>query len=354
MTLPAPSEPIIEPELEIVDSHHHLWCFSDAEVGSMEKDAAIATRGLGQTLRCSGYGRYLFDEFMADLQSGHNVRASVFVQAFSMYRATGPEELRSVGEVEFVNGVAAMGASGLFGDVRPCAGIVGGADLALGEAVEDVLLAHIQAGGGRYRGVRPGNHYDADPSILGGWGVPHLLLDARFRTGVARLAPLGLLFEVMVLEPELPDVIDLAHAFPDTRIVLDHVGTPIGIGRYAGWREERFPIWHRNIRALSRCDNVVIKLSGLGTPFGGFDCFLADPPCTSAQLAEEWRPYIESCIEAFGAQRSMFASNFPPDASSASYPVLWNSFKRITADYSTDDKVALYSGTATRVYQLEI
>jgi predicted TIM-barrel fold metal-dependent hydrolase len=354
MTPRVASEPIIEPDLPIIDTHHHLWFHSEAMVARNEGSEAIAIRYMAIMQRRTGNLRYLFDELMADLQSGHNVRASVYVNAYSMYRTTGPDELKSVGEVEFVNGVAAMGASGLFGDVRPCAGIVGGADLALGEAVEDVLVAHIQAGGGRYRGVRTVNHYDDDPALLGGHGTPHLLLDAKYRSGVSRLKPLGLLLEVMVLEPQLPELLDLVRAFPETQIVIDHVGAPVGIGRYAGQREERFPIWRENMRLLSQCDNTVIKLGGLGIPFGGFACCLADPPCPSEQLAQEWKPYIETCIELFGVDRSLFESNFPADACSTSYPVLWNAFKRITSGASDEEKAALYSGTATRVYRLEL
>jgi predicted TIM-barrel fold metal-dependent hydrolase len=216
-----------------------------------------------------------------------------------------------------------------------------------------VLTAHIQAGGGRYRGVRSGALYDEDVSLLGG-GRPHVLLDPQFRAGFSRLAPLGLVFDALVLEPQLADVTDLARAFPETQIVLEHVGAPVGTGSYAGRREERFPIWGENIRNLSNHPNVAVKLGGLGIPFGGFDSLLADPPFSSAQLAEEWRPYIETCIEAFGADRCMFESNFPPDAAAAAYPVLWNAFKRITAGASDDEKRALYSGTATRIYRIEL
>jgi predicted TIM-barrel fold metal-dependent hydrolase len=319
----------------------------------MEAAESIAARMLAPMYRRSA--RYLFDEFMADLRSGHNVRASVFVDAHAMYRASGPVEMRSLGEVEFVNGVAAMAASGLFGDLRPCAAIVGGVDLCIGDAVEDVLVAHIQAGGGRYRGVRSGVVYDDDPEILGaGMGQPHLLHHSAFRRGFKQLERFGLSFDAFVLEPQLPDVIDLARAFPETQIVLNHVGVPVGVGRFAGRREERFPIWRERIETLSKCANVVVKLGGLGIPFPGFDSYLSDPPATSEQLAEEWRPYIETCIEAFGVDRCMFESNFPPDSAACSYAVLWNAFKRLATDASEGEKLALFSGTATRIYRLEM
>jgi L-fuconolactonase len=351
------AEPIIEPQLPIVDAHHHLYFLPEATLVAMESQETGATRSLLPTFRRNA--RYLFDEFMADLGSGHNVRASVHVDAEAMYRASGPEAMKSVGEVEFINGIAAMAASGVFGEVKVCAGIVGGVDLRLGDTVEEVLAAHIQAGGGRYRGIRCGGitAYDEDPSVLGivgSGGVPHLLLDPKFRAGFRWLHKLGLSFDAWLLEPQLPELIDLARTFPETQIILNHAGAPVGMGRYTGEREKRFPRWRENIRALSTCANVAVKLGGLGQAVGGFKSFMSTPPATSSQLADEWNPYIETCIEAFGAHRCMFESNFPVDSASCSYPVLWNTFKRLTAGASKDEKTALFSGTAIRAYRLDI
>jgi len=354
MTSQTLAEPIIEPQLPIVDAHHHLYFLPEAVLTAMEAQDNISARALAPVFRRQP--RYLFDELMADLTSGHNVRASVHIDAEAMYRVSGPEAMKSVGEVEFVNGVAAMAASGLFGEVKACAGIVGGGvDLRLGDTVEEVLTAHIRAGGGRYRGIRgPGLVYDEDSTILGaGAGVPHLLLDAAFRRGFKRLSQFGLSFDAWLFEPQLPELIDLARAFPETPIILNHTGTPMGVGRYAGKRAERFPIWRDNIRTLSRCANVAVKLGGLGIPYGGFKSYLSTPPATSSQLAEEWKPYIETCIEAFGADRCMFESNFPIDAAVGTYAVLWNAFKRLAAGASKEEKAALFSGTATRVYRLK-
>jgi predicted TIM-barrel fold metal-dependent hydrolase len=345
-------EPIIEPHLRIVDAHHHLWFLPEAVLAAMELRDCIATRSLAPVSRT--HARYLFDEFLADASSGHNILATVFIEARAMYRASGPEAMRSVGEVEFANGVAAMAASGLFGDIKVCAGIVGGIDLRLGDAIEEVLTEHIQAGGGRYRGVRSGPiAYDEDETILGPT-PPHLLLDGRVRAGLQRLQKLGLSFDAFVLEPQLPELIDLAQGVPEVQIILNHVGTPLGVGRYLGQRDERFPVWRENMRALSRCSNVAVKLGGLGLPFCGFKSFMAHPSATSEELAGEWRPYIETSIEAFGANRCMFESNFPVDAGTCSYSVLWNAFKRLTAGSSSEEKAALFSGTASRVYRLEI
>jgi predicted TIM-barrel fold metal-dependent hydrolase len=349
-------EPIIDADLPIIDAHHHLCFLPESILAEMEKHEGSTTRSLIPTFRRNA--RYLFDEYMTDLGTGHNIRASVHVDAEAMYRATGPEAMKSVGEVEFINGVAAMSASGLFGEVRVCAGIVGGIDLRAGNSVEEVLRAHIQAGGGRYRGVRCGGimAYDEDPSVLGvvgSGGVPHLLLDPQFRAGFGQLHKCGLSFDAWLLEPQLPELIDLARSFPDTQIILNHAGAPVGVGRYAGKREDRFPYWRESIRTLATCPNMTVKLGGLGQAVGGFSSFMSTPPATSVQLATEWEPYIETCIEAFGANRCMFESNFPVDSATCTYPVLWNAFKRLVAGASRHEKAALFSGTAARIYRLE-
>ncbi len=347
-------EQILEPDLPIVDAHHHLWFRSPAFLEQIKKARGVVPPMLAPTfLR---HARYLFDEFMADVKTGHNIRASVFVDARLMYRASGPEAMKSVGEVEFVNGIAAMGASENFGGIRVCAGIVGGGiDLAMGDAVEEVLATRVNAGNGRYRGVRQHVAYDPDPDVLGGvHGHPHMLRDEKFRAGFRRLAAFGLVFDAHVHDDQLPDVIDLARSIPDVPIVLEHVGTPVAVGSYAARRAARFDAWRTNIRTLAGCANVTVKLGGLGMPFNGLRNPLTDPRGTSTELAEQWRPYIETCIEAFGASRAMFESNFPVDSMTCSYPVLWNTFKRITSGASQDEKHALYYGTAARVYRLDL
>lgn len=341
-------EAILEPELPIVDPHHHLW------------DRRMLPPAPGPehpfTTAIKPAQRYLLDELLADTGSGHNVVATVFLECRAFYKADGPVEMRCVGETEFVNGVAAMSASGLYGDTRACAGIVGNADLTLGDAVKPVLEAHVRVGGGRFRGIRNSASWDPDTEVLGPLNriqKGHYLRD-DFRAGFKHLAPMGLSFDAWMLEPQLPDLTDLARAFPDTPIVLDHVGTPIGRGGYTGRLEERFPIWRDNIRELAKCPNVVVKLGGLAMAFCNFPSFLAEPRVPSEQLAKEWGPYIETCIEAFGAERCMFESNFPVDMGSCTYAVLWNAFKRLASGASADEKTALFSGTAKRVYRLEL
>jgi predicted TIM-barrel fold metal-dependent hydrolase len=352
MSAPRPVEDILEPDLPIVDPHHHLW----DRRGALPAPPAdpSAEHGFTRVLRMAP--RYLLDELLADTGSGHNVVATVFVECRAMWREDGPPELRPVGETEFVNGVAVMSASGTYGRTRACAGIVGHVDLRLPpETVDRVLKAHLAAGGGRFRGIRQGGAFHADPAVLGplhGRVPEGLFSTPEFRAGFARLAPNGMSFEAWVLEPQLPDVIALARAFPDTTIVLDHVGTPLGVAGYAGRREERFDTWRQGIRMLAECPNVNVKLGGLAMVYCNFPSFLSEVPASSEQLGREWRPYIDACIDAFGASRCMFESNFPVDMGSCSYPTLWNAFKRIAAGRSAEEKRDLFAGTANRVYRL--
>ena len=236
-------------------------------------------------------------------------------------RATGPEAFRPVGEVEFANGVAAMSASGGYGTAAICAGIVSHVNLLLGDAAKPVLEAEIAAGNGRFRGIRHSSAWDADPAVAGMYATrpKGLLLDPTFRKGFACLAPLGLSFDAWLFHPQIGELTDLARAFPDTKIVLDHCGGPIGIGRYAGRREEMFPVWQASIQEIAKCPNVVVKLGGLAMCLLGYDFHLRPKPPSSEEAAAAWRPYIETCIEAFGPERAMFESNFPPDKGQCSY-----------------------------------
>jgi len=345
------SEAILEPELPIVDPHHHLW----DRPTEILRNLPPSTHGFMEIIRRTP--RYLFDELLADLRSGHNIVATVYMECGAMYRADGPRDLACVGETEFVNGVAAMSASGLYGAVRACAGIVGHVDLRLGGNAEDVLRSHIAAGHGRFRGIRQSCSFDADANVLGPLAgrVPEgLYRDAKFREGFAVLQRLGLSFDAWLLEPQLPELIDLARAFPDTVIVLDHVGTPLGIAAYDGRRDERFGTWQKNIRELAACANVAVKLGGLAMPFAGFPWSYDKPPKSSEELAKAWKPYIDECVAAFGPKRSMFESNFPVDRFSCDYATLWNALKRCAGGYSAEEKTAMFSGTAKRVYRLEI
>ena len=322
-------EEILDPARPIVDPHHHLW-----------------DRG-GQ--------RYLIEEMAQDIASGHNILATVYVEARSMYRAGGPEALRPVGEVEFANGVAAMSASGGYGAAQINAGIVSHVNLLLGDRAKPVLEAEIVAGNGRFRGIRHSSAWDAEPEVAGMYATrpKGLLLDPTFRKGFACLAPLGLSFDAWLFHPQIGELADLARAFPDTKIVLDHCEGPVGRGRFAGKREETFAVWKASIQEIAKSGNVVVKLGGLAMCLLGYDFHLRPNPPSSEQCAAAWRPYIETCIEAFGPNRAMFESNFPPDKGQCSYQVIFNAFKRLAAQYSETEKTALFSKTATDFYRLK-
>src|SRR5579862_9764412 len=324
----AAPEPILDPDLPIVDPHHHLWL----------RDGHV----------------YLLDELLADLNTGHNVVATVFEECHSMYRADGPPEMRPVGETEFVAGIGAMSASGNYGATRVAAGIVGAADLTLGDRVEPILLAQLRAGGGRFRGVRHSAGWDASP-IIGNSRPdmqPGLYQRADFRAGLARLAALGLSFDAWVYHPQLNDVVDLARAFPSLPIVMGHVGGFLGYGPYAGRHAEEFARWRQAMAALATCPNVVVKLGGMVNRGAAYDFHSAAAPPTSETMAAAWRPFVETCIELFGARRCMFESNFPVDKMAVGYAALWNACKRLAAGASPAEKRQLFAGTAARIYRL--
>ena len=328
-------EAIIEPDLPIIDPHHHFW---DRSTTSWYRSK-----------------RYLLDELLADTGSGHNIKATVYIECRSMWRPDGPVALRPVGETEFVNGLSAMSASGLYGETRAAAAIVGFADLTLGADVKPVREAHVAAGGGRFRGIRHSASWDASDAIRNGQSNPsqHILMEDRFREGLAQLAPLGLSFEAWFYHHTLPDFIDLAGAFPETTFVLNHCAGPLGIGPYAGHRDAVFEQWQAHMAELAQHQNVNVKLGGLQMDVNGFAWHERDQPPGSEELAEATAPYYRHCIEHYGASRCMFESNFPVDNLSCSYPVLWNAFKRIASACSDSEKTALFHDTAARVYRID-
>ena len=325
-------EETLEPDLPICDPHHHLWEFRHDRVA-----------------HC-----YLLNEILADVNSGHNVVSTVFIECGAMYKTSGPEAMRVLGETEFANGVAAMSASGLYGEARIVAGIVGTADLKLGRGAGAVLDGQIAVAGGRFRGIRHQATWDASDEVPNGRNVskPHTFLDPTFREGFAELAPRQLSFEGWCFHPQIPELTDLARAFPETTIILNHFGGPVGIGPYAGKQDEYFADWQRDISELAGCPNVVAKLGGINMELNGFGWHEMARPPTSEELMQATRRFYEHTIEAFGVERCMFESNFPVDMVTCSYNVLWNSFKRLTADYTAAEKAALYHDTANRVYRL--
>ncbi|WP_411288931.1 amidohydrolase family protein [Phenylobacterium sp.] len=324
------TEEVLEPDLPICDPHHHLWDFPTS--------------------------RYLLPELLADIGQGHRVESTVFVECTAFYSAHRREGFQYVGETEFVAGVAAMADAGRYGPVRACAGIVGRAALDQGASVADVLDDHVRAGGGRFRGIRHSGAWDPSPDVDNSHTRPPqgLYGQADFREGFAQLAPRGLSFEAWQFHPQLAEVTALARAFPQTPIMLDHCGGPLGIGPYAGRRDEVFAGWARDIGELATCPNVWVKLGGLGMAICGFGFHKRQVAPTSAELADAWRPYLETCLEAFGPARGMFESNFPVDRVSCSYGVLWNALKRVASGCSADEKAQLFRDNAVNFYKLDL
>lgn len=323
------TEAILEPELKIVDPHHHLWDRQD--------------------------NRYLFHDLLSDMNAGHNVVSTVFVQCRTMLRADGPAALAPLGEVEFVTGIAAMSASGIYGSARACAGIVAGADLQLGDQVTPVLELMARSAGGRLRGVRNPVVWHSSPDVQSSTASPPpkgLMADTAFRKGVVQLGLLGLSLDVWAYHTQLGEIYELAKANPRVTVIVDHFGGPVGVGPHAADMSEMFKQWRAGIALVASLPNTVIKMGGAGMPVFGIRFDQAPTPPASEQLAIAWRAYFETCVELFGADRCMFESNFPVDKGMFSYHVLWNGFKRLAKDCSAAEKTALFSGTAERVYRL--
>ncbi len=320
-------EEAIEPGLPICDPHHHFWDRPD--------------------------GRYFLDELLRDTSSGHNVAQTVFIECHSMYRQSGPPELQSVGEVEFVQGIAAQSASGQYGPTVVAGSIVGNADLMLGDAVTPVLEALSVAGSGRFRGIRCTAAWDASPEVTTARAnAAGMLAEQKFREGAACLQRMGLSYDAILYHPQLLELADFARALPDLTIILNHAGRPLGIGPYAGRRDELMDGWRQGIDAVAECPNVVVKVGGLGNPISGFDWHERPFPPGSREVAQAAAPYYLYCIEKFGPDRCMFESNFPVDKQSYSYTVCWNVFKRLTRDFSVDEQADLFHNTAARAYRL--
>jgi L-fuconolactonase len=328
-------EPPREPDLPICDPHHHFWDFRAERLP---------------------YQRYLLHELVADIQSGHNVRTTVFVEARAMYRADGPEELRPVGEVEFVQGLAAASASGLYGPSRAAAAIVGHANLNLGERVAPVLEALQAASPNRFRGIRHSVTWDPHPELEN--TAAHVregqLASDQFRAGARVLARMGFSLEAWLWFPQLPELADFARALPDLPIVLNHIGGLVRVGPYANRDEEVTATWRTGIAAVAACPNVTVKLGGIGMPRTGFDWHERSTPIGSEELSASMAPWMTYCIEQFGPTRCMFESNFPVDKVSYSYNVLYNAFKRLSSAYSPSERAALFHDTATRVYRIAV
>jgi|TARA_Y100000310_G_scaffold343800_1_gene453109 predicted TIM-barrel fold metal-dependent hydrolase len=321
------TEEIIEPERPIVDTHHHLW-----KTPSM-------------------WGTYVLDDLWADTGSGHNIEKTVFIDCHSSYRQNGPDHLKPIGETEYVAAVAAESAKQP--DKATIAGIVSFANMTLGDAVEEVLQAHEEAGNGLFRGIRHAGPHDTTGTLTNpGSRQPTPYGREDFGLGVKTLGKLGYTYDTWHFFHQNQDYLQLARAVPDTAMILDHFGTPLGVGAYAGKQDEIFEQWQKDIKEISGCPNVVAKLGGLAMPDNGFGWDRNEKPPTSNEFAEAQKRYYLHTIECFGPERCMFESNFPVDRLSVSYQVMWNGMKKIVMDFSDAEKQAMFYGTAARVYRL--
>ncbi len=321
------TETAIEPELEIVDAHHHLWDYE------------------------TPYGCYDLADLRGDTGAGHNVVQTVFIDCGANYLTAGPESLRPVGETIFVAGRADSG------DQTPgarIAAIVSHTNLMLGEGAGEVLDAHIEAGGGRFRGIRHSGAISKTEEVMSSRGEPPADLYRRpaFQAGARELAARRLTFDAWQYHHQLGEVVALARALPDLRIVVNHLGGPIGVGAWAGRWDEVHSDLRRHLVDLAACDNVWLKVGGIGmSRFGtGWDRTVEAP--SSDKIVDKWGDTVRFAIDTFGPSRCMFESNYPVDSQTMGYVELWNALKKMSVGYSADERLGLFAGTARRAYRL--
>ena len=325
-------EATLEPELPICDPHHHLWTHRPEPLA---------------------YQEYLLPELAADINTGHNVRSTVFIEVRAEYRTDGPEEMRPVGEVEFVQKIADESASGAHGPGRAAAAIIGKADLKMGEGVRPVLEALQAASPNRFRGVRHSVGWAASPDVVDR-EIRGVLGSDGYRAGARVMAQMGLVLENSLYFPQLDELADFANAVPDLTIVLNHVGGLLRVGPYANRDDEVLAEWRRGVATAAKCPNIIMKLGGVGQARYGYDWAGRDVPVGSEELAGTLAPLMNHCIEQFGADRCMFESNFPVDKISYSYNVIFNAFKRLSQGYSASERAAMFHDTAKRVYSIDV
>lgn len=325
-------EPTLEPDIPICDPHHHFWISRPEPVH---------------------YQQYLLPELSADVGSGHNVRSTVFIEVRCAYRQDGPEEMKPVGEVEYIQTIADASVSGVQGPTRAAAAIIGHADLKLGEGVRPVLAAMQAASPDRFRGVRHSVGWDESPE-LANRDIKGALSTEGYRSGAKVLAGMGLILENSLYFHQLPELAEFARAVPDLTIVLNHIGGLLRVGPYANRDGEVMTEWRRGVEEVAQCPNIVIKLGGVGQLRYGYHWDDREIPIGSEELAETLGPLMDHCIQQFGPSRCMFESNFPVDKISYSYNVVFNAFKRLSKSYSASERAAMFHDTATRVYRIGV
>ena len=328
------TEEIVDQDLEIIDPHHHLW------------------PGTPRTDGVSADNRYLLEDLWNDTQSGHNLVKTVFVECGQGYFESGSEAMKPVGETRFVVEVAEEAKQDI--SKAQIEGIVGHADMMLGESAREVLEAHLEEGKGRFKGIRHGASWDESDEIRNSHSNPiqSIYLDDEFQKGIEQLDALNLTLDAWNYHKQIKELTELAKCFPNLKIVQNHFGGPLGIGPYAGRREEVFSVWQESIAELAERDNVVIKIGGLAMPINGWGWHKRELPANSDEFIESHGRYYLHAIKCFGVERCMFESNFPVDKRSISYPVLWNGFKKIVEDFSTEEKEYLFYKTAAEFYSL--
>lgn len=326
-------EKIIEPDIAICDPHHHFW---DKRT---ERD----------------YPRYQLDELLADITSGHNVRSTVFIEARSMYNANLPPDKNSIGEVEYVQGISAASASGIYGESRVAASIIGNANLNLGESVRPILES-LSSASNRFKGIRHSVTWDPHPEVENTalHKYEGQLISDKFQAGAKVLADMKMTFEAWLYFHQLPQLLEFAKSVPNLTIILNHIGGLVMDGPYENKREEVIKIWKDGIAKIAECPNVVVKLGGIGMPRTGFDWHERDNPIGSEELASSIAPYFNYCIDNFGTGRCMFESNFPVDKVSFSYQVLYNAFKRFSQGFSESERAAMFHDNAVAIYKVKI
>ena len=320
-------EEAVDPDRPIIDTHHHLWSVA------------------------SFWGKYELEDLWQDTGSGHNIERTVFIDCRSNYRVDGPEHLKPIGETEYVARVAAESAAEP--EQATIAAIISHANMSLGRDVAEVMEAHEAAGNGLFRGIRHAGPYDTTGTLTNaGSRRPCPYTEASFQEGVRTIGEMGYTYDTWHFFHQNKDYLQLARSAPGTTMILDHFGTPLGVGAYAGKQDEIFPSWAADMAEIAKCPNVVAKLGGLAMPDNGFGWDVRDTPPTSDEFAEAQKRYFLHTIDCFGPERCMFESNFPVDKLSVSYHVMWNGFKKIVADFSEDEKHAMFYGNAERVYKL--
>lgn len=319
-------EEAIEPTRRLIDPHHHFF------VASTE------------------FPHYTLASLRADT-AAHRVEQTVYLQCWEGHRPDGPEEMKPVGETDWVHGIAAEARQ--TPGATQIGAMIGTAELR-GPHIRKVLDAHVAASP-LFRGIRQIAAWDASDALftLPDLKDANLYADADFRAGFKVLVDMGLVFDAYHYHPQTPQLTALARAFPAARIVLDHLGTPVMVGPYAGKQSEVVAQWRRDLVELARCPNVCMKLGGLAMPWNGFGFETAARPPTSDDIVARQADYYHFAIETFGPTRCMFESNFPVDKCGMSYTVLWNAFKKMAARYSEADRDAMFYGTAAQFYGLK-